>query len=75
MSNKKHHARTRAQESSNAIERMYITMRHLFNRGFYKPMGVSGETLKRSITSFKTRNLWFYWRRKSRIRRITLCYR
>ncbi|QFZ56012.1 hypothetical protein FEZ18_06355 [Oceanihabitans sp. IOP_32] len=45
----KHHARTRAQESSNAIERMYITMRHLFNRGFYKPMGVSGETLRESL--------------------------
>ena len=38
------HKRTRAQESSGAIERLYITMRHLFNRGFYKPMGVSGET-------------------------------
>ncbi|WP_308991762.1 hypothetical protein QLS71_006910 [Mariniflexile litorale] len=49
MSNKKHHERTRAQESSNAIERMYITMRHLFNRGFYKPMGISGETLRQSL--------------------------
>ena len=49
MSSKKHHERTRAQESSNAIERMYITMRHLFNRGFYKPMGVSGETLRESL--------------------------
>ncbi|MFI1744748.1 DUF6909 family protein [Thalassobellus sediminis] len=49
MSNKKHHERTRAQESSNAIERMYITMRHLFNRGFYKPMGVSGETLREAL--------------------------
>ncbi|MGB1307417.1 MAG: DUF6909 family protein [Oceanihabitans sp.] len=49
MSNKKNHARTRAQESSNAIERMYITMRHLFNRGFYKPMGVSGETLREAL--------------------------
>ncbi len=47
--NKKHHSRTRAQESSNAIERMYITMRHLFNRGFYKPMGISGETLRQSL--------------------------
>jgi hypothetical protein len=28
---------------------MYITMRHLFNRGFYKPMGVSGETLRESL--------------------------
>ena len=48
MSNK-NHRRTRAQESSNAIERMYITMRHLFNRGFYKPMGISGETLRQSL--------------------------
>ena len=45
----KQHERTRAQESSNAIERMYITMRHLFNRGFYKPMGVSGETLREAL--------------------------
>ena len=49
MRNKKHHERTRAQESSNAIERMYITMRHLFNRGFYKPMGVSGEALRETL--------------------------
>ncbi|WP_411893967.1 DUF6909 family protein [Winogradskyella sp. A2] len=49
MSNNKNHKRTRAQESSNAIERMYITMRHLFNRGFYKPMGVSGETLREAL--------------------------
>jgi hypothetical protein len=46
---KKRHERTRAQESSNAIERMYITMRHLFNRGFYKPMGISGETLREAL--------------------------
>jgi hypothetical protein len=46
---KKRHERTRAQESSSAIERMYITMRHLFNRGFYKPMGVSGETLREAL--------------------------
>jgi hypothetical protein len=37
--------RTRSQESRAAIERLYITMRHLFNRGSYKPMGVSGEGL------------------------------
>ena len=46
---KKHTGRNRAQESSSAIERMYITMRHLFNRGFYKPMGVSGETLREAL--------------------------
>lgn len=45
----KKHERTRAQESSNAIEKMYITMRHLFNRGFYKPMGISGETLREAL--------------------------
>lgn len=46
---RKIHKRTRAQESSNAIERLYVTMRHLFNRGFYKPMGISGETLRASL--------------------------
>ena len=41
--------RNRVQESTAAIERMYVTMRHLFSRGFYKPMGVSGETLRESL--------------------------
>ncbi len=41
--------RTRAQESTNAIERLYTTMRHLFNRGFYKPNGVSGRALKAGL--------------------------
>ena len=53
MSNFKLHGRTRAQESSGAIERMYITMRHLFNRGFYKPMGVSGDTLRESLLTLR----------------------
>ncbi|MCB4807290.1 hypothetical protein LG651_03435 [Tamlana sp. 62-3] len=53
MDSKKHQGRTRAQESSNAIERMYITMRHLFNRGFYKPMGISGETLRQALLSLR----------------------
>lgn len=43
------HARTRAQESTTAIQRLYVTMRHLFNRGFYKPMGVSGESLREAL--------------------------
>ncbi len=47
--NRKHKGRTRAQESTSAIEKMYITMRHLFNRGFYKPMGISGETLRKAL--------------------------
>ncbi|MBW3468476.1 DUF6909 family protein [Arthrospiribacter ruber] len=41
--------RTRAQESRAAIEKLYITMRHLFMRGSYKPMGVSGESLVDSL--------------------------
>lgn len=53
MSTLKSHSRTRAQESTQAIERLYITMRHLFNRGFYKPMGVSGESLRESLLTLR----------------------
>ncbi|SDX64541.1 hypothetical protein SAMN05444411_107124 [Lutibacter oricola] len=53
MQNSKIIGRTRAQESSNAIERLYISMRHLFSRGFYKPMGVSGEALRQSLLSLR----------------------
>lgn len=53
MNNLKPHNRTRAQESTQAIERLYITMRHLFNRGFYKPSGVSGETLRESLLELR----------------------
>jgi len=49
MMNRKQKDRTRAQESTNAIEKLYISMRHLFSRGFYKPMGVSGDTLRKSL--------------------------
>ncbi len=49
MSKTKNIDRTRAQESTNAIEKLYISMRHLFSRGFYKPMGISGETLRKSL--------------------------
>lgn len=42
-------SKNRSQESTNAIERLYVTMRHLFNRGFYKPMGVSGESLREAL--------------------------
>ena len=42
-------SRTRAQESRAAIERIYIAMRHLFIRGSYKPMGVSGEALRKAL--------------------------
>jgi hypothetical protein len=41
--------RTKAQEATQAIERIYITMRHLFNRGYYKPMGISGTTLREGL--------------------------
>jgi hypothetical protein len=40
---------SRAQESRAAIERIYITMRHLFNRGYYKPSRVSGEEMRRAM--------------------------
>ncbi len=53
MNTLKSHTRTRAQESTQAIERLYITMRHLFNRGFYKPMGVSGETLREALLTLR----------------------
>ena len=53
MKEAKNISRTRAQESSAAIEKMYITMRHLFNRGFYKPMGVSGDTLREALMTLR----------------------
>jgi hypothetical protein len=53
MKETKNISRSRAQESSAAIEKMYITMRHLFNRGFYKPMGVSGDTLREALLALR----------------------
>ena len=53
MKEMKNISRSRAQESSAAIEKMYITMRHLFNRGFYKPMGVSGDTLREALLALR----------------------
>ncbi|MBC8152431.1 MAG: hypothetical protein H7Z72_05925 [Bacteroidetes bacterium] len=44
---------TRAQESRVAIERLYVTMRHLFNRGFYKPSGVSGEEVRTALLTLR----------------------
>ncbi len=41
--------RTRAQISRSAIQRLYISMRHLFTRGSYKPLGVSGEAMVNSL--------------------------
>lgn len=37
---------SRARETTEAIERLYVTMRHLFYRGFFKPGGVSGESIR-----------------------------
>lgn len=45
--------RTRAQESRAAIERLYIAMRHLFIRGSYKPLGVSGEALIEALMTLR----------------------
>lgn len=45
-----HNNRNRAQESRAAIERLYIAMRHLFIRGSYKPLGVSGEAMINALT-------------------------
>ncbi|RXP59458.1 hypothetical protein EC396_05260 [Lutibacter sp. HS1-25] len=53
MQQSKLRERTRAQESSNAIERLYISMRHLFSRGFYKPMGVSGDALRQALLQLR----------------------
>jgi len=45
--------RNRAQISRAAIQRLHITMRHLFIRGIYKPLGVSGEAMIQSMLSLK----------------------
>lgn len=45
--------RTKAQEATHAIQLIYITMGHLFNRGFYKPMGVSGISLRESLLALQ----------------------
>lgn len=36
----------RARETTESIERLYVTMRHLFYRGFFKPGGISGESIR-----------------------------
>lgn len=47
------HQRTRAQESRAAIQRLYIAMRHLFIRGGYKPLGVSGEAMIEAMMALR----------------------
>lgn len=45
--------RTRAQESRAAVQRLYIAMQHLFIRGFYKPLGVSGEAIRDALMTLR----------------------
>ena len=46
-------ARSRAQESRAAIERIYVIMRHLLVRGHYKPGGVSGSALSEALLTLQ----------------------
>lgn len=39
-------ANSRARETTEAIERLYVSMRHLFYRGFFKPSGLSGDSIR-----------------------------
>lgn len=45
--------RTQAQISRAAIQRLYVSMRHLIQRGGYKPLGVSGESMVEAMLSLK----------------------
>ncbi len=45
--------RTRAQESRAAIQRLYIAMRHLFIRGSYKPLGMSGDAIIQALRTLQ----------------------
>lgn len=40
---------TKAQESRMAIEKLYVEMRHIFNRGRYNPLGASGSPLRQAL--------------------------
>ncbi len=40
------HNITRARQSTTAIDRLYITMRHMFHRGTYRPTGQSGKMIQ-----------------------------
>jgi hypothetical protein len=48
-----HHQPSQAQISRAAIQKLYISMRHLFMRGSYKPLGVSGEAMISAMLSLK----------------------
>jgi len=45
--------KARARISSSAIQKLYISMRHLLIRGHYKPLGISGESMIESLLSLK----------------------
>ncbi len=45
--------RTRAQESRAAVQRLYIAMRHLFIRGSYKPLGLSGDAMIEALMTLR----------------------
>ncbi len=47
------YSKQRSRESRAAIERLYITMRHLFIRGSYKPNGISGQQLREALLTLK----------------------
>lgn len=53
MSHSPQISRTQAQISRSAIQRLYVSMRHLILRGGYKPLGVSGETMIQAMLSLK----------------------
>ena len=44
---------TRARISSSAIQKLYVSMRHLLNRGEYRPLGISGESMISSLLSLR----------------------
>lgn len=46
-------SKERTRESRAAIERLYITMRHLLIRGSYKPLGVSGQSLIEALLTLR----------------------
>lgn len=52
MLDKNYHP-SKARISRSAIQRLYIAMRHLFIRGSYKPLGVSGEAMIESLKALE----------------------
>ncbi len=45
--------RTQAQISRAAIQRLFVSMRHLIQRGGYKPLGMSGESMIEAMLSLR----------------------